>query len=77
VFRIFERSGFEKARGQFPGAGINSCDDEDMPVICPTAQVLFFVGATSDRPLLRQPNFIPDLFRPGAMLQVRKALSSA
>jgi hypothetical protein len=29
----------EKARGRFPGAGSqNSCDGEDMPVICPTAQ---------------------------------------
>jgi hypothetical protein len=31
----------EKARDRFPGAGsiLNSCDDEDMPVICPTGQV--------------------------------------
>jgi hypothetical protein len=33
------RRPIEKARGRFPGAGSkNSCDDEDMPVICPTAQ---------------------------------------
>jgi len=33
----------EKARGRFPGAGFcNSCDDEDMPVICPTCQTLFW-----------------------------------
>jgi hypothetical protein len=33
----------EKARGRFPGAGsiLNFRDDEDMPVICPTGQVLF------------------------------------
>jgi hypothetical protein len=31
----------EKARGRFPGAGFNSCDDEDVPVICPTCQIPF------------------------------------
>ena len=30
----------EKTRGRFPGAGfLNSCDDRDMPVICPTCQI--------------------------------------
>ena len=30
----------EKARGRFPGAGSKKfCDDEDMPVICPTCQI--------------------------------------
>lgn len=30
----------EKARGRFPGAGfLNSCDDANMPVICPTCQI--------------------------------------
>jgi hypothetical protein len=29
----------KKPAAGFPGAGSkNSCDDEDMPVICPTAQ---------------------------------------
>jgi hypothetical protein len=36
----------EKARGQFPGAGFcDFCDDEDMPVICPTCQT--FLGRDS------------------------------
>jgi hypothetical protein len=34
------RSSDEKARDRFPGAGINFWDDEDMPVICPTCQIL-------------------------------------
>jgi hypothetical protein len=30
----------EKTRDRFPGAGFeNSCDGEDMPVICPTCQI--------------------------------------
>src|SRR5260221_13877489 len=49
----------EKARGRFPGAGINSCDDEDMPVICPTAQEVFseqevFLGSGSHTNQARQ-----------------------
>ena len=32
----------EKARGRFPGAGCcDFCDDEQMPVICPTCQLIF------------------------------------
>jgi hypothetical protein len=32
----------QKARDQFPGAGSKlSCDDDDMPVICPTGQRLY------------------------------------
>jgi hypothetical protein len=31
----------QKARGGFSGAGLNSCDDEDMQVICPTCQNIF------------------------------------
>jgi hypothetical protein len=32
----------EKARDRFPGAGCcDFCDDEQMPVICPTCQLLF------------------------------------
>ena len=41
------RRPIEKARGQFPGAGFeNSCDDDDMPVICPTCQI-FCVAVAS------------------------------
>jgi hypothetical protein len=42
--RPIQEFGFEKARRRFPGAGsiLSSCDDEDMPVICPTGQVLFW-----------------------------------
>jgi hypothetical protein len=30
----------EKTRGRFPGAGfLSSCDDANMPVICPTCQI--------------------------------------
>jgi hypothetical protein len=41
--RPIQELGFEKARGRFPGAGsiLNFRDDEDMPVICPTGQVIF------------------------------------
>ena len=36
------RRPIEKARGRFPGAGSQDfCDDEEMPVICPTCQLLF------------------------------------
>ena len=39
----------EKTRGQLPGAGFcNSCDDGDMPVICPTCQTF-----------LKQPPILP------------------
>jgi hypothetical protein len=31
----------QKARGGFFRRGLNSCDDEDMPVICPTCQNVF------------------------------------
>jgi hypothetical protein len=31
----------QKARSGFSGAGLNSCDDEDMRVICPTCQNIF------------------------------------
>jgi hypothetical protein len=37
---MFERSGFKKPAASFR-RGLNSCDDEYMPVICPAAQVLF------------------------------------
>jgi hypothetical protein len=30
----------QKARSGFSGAGFNFCDDEDMPVICPTCQII-------------------------------------
>jgi hypothetical protein len=30
----------EKTRGRFPGAGSKILDDEGMPVICPTCQIL-------------------------------------
>jgi hypothetical protein len=29
----------QKARGWFSRRGLNACDDEDMPVICPTCQI--------------------------------------
>jgi len=39
----------EKARGRLPGAGfVNSCDDANMPVICPTCQISF--EAVTDPP---------------------------
>jgi hypothetical protein len=39
----------QKTRGRFPGAGFcNSCDDGDMPVICPTCQTF-----------LKQPPILP------------------
>jgi hypothetical protein len=35
------RRPIQKARDRFPGAGFDiSCDDEIMPVICPTCQIL-------------------------------------
>ena len=38
--RPIRETRIEKARGRFPGAGFgNSCDDENMPVICPTCQM--------------------------------------
>jgi hypothetical protein len=36
----------QKTRGRFPGAGFcNSCDDEDMSVICPTCQTFLKTAA--------------------------------
>jgi hypothetical protein len=46
--------GFEKARDRFPGAGLESCDALNMPVICPTCQISeaggSFVRSTYSRP---------------------------
>jgi hypothetical protein len=36
-----ERRPIEKARDRFYRRGLHSCDDMDMPVICPTCQNLF------------------------------------
>jgi hypothetical protein len=37
----YGRRPIQKTRDRFSGAGLkNSCDDEDMPVICPTCQIL-------------------------------------
>jgi hypothetical protein len=33
----------KKPATNFPARALNSCDDEDMPVICPTCQIFWFV----------------------------------
>jgi hypothetical protein len=44
----------KKTRDRFPGAGFcNSCDDDDMPVICPTCQI-FWRALIPDRVMRRR-----------------------
>jgi hypothetical protein len=49
----------QKARGRFPGAGsivaLNSCDDDNVPVICPTCQFYRRGGIVSRRRRLFKP----------------------
>jgi hypothetical protein len=41
-----KRGSIEKARDHFPARALNSCDDEDVLVICPTCQI--FSGSFSN-----------------------------
>jgi hypothetical protein len=54
--------------------GLDYCDDEYMPVICPTAQVLFLDRRGQTSITTSSTQFVPDLIRAGAMLHAPKAL---